>query len=73
MLRHWKRKLQFIVELHKKIICINGLILAGKHCVVYCETLNILGVKFLCFNENDIIAHFNFGIHILWLKIVKKI
>ena len=40
----------------------------------YCKTLNIRGVKFLWFNENDIFAHFNFGVHdILWLKIVKKI
>ena len=40
----------------------------------YCKTLNIRGVKFLRFNENNILAHFNFGVHDNpWLKIVKKI
>ena len=41
--------------------------------LLYCKTLNIHGVKFSRFNENDILAHFNFGVHdIVWLKIVKK-
>ena len=40
----------------------------------YCKTLDIRGVKFSRINENDILAHFNFGVHdIIWLKIVKKI
>ena len=28
--------------------------------LVYCKTLNICGIKFLRFTENDILAHFNF-------------
>ena len=41
---------------------------------LYCKTLNIRSVKFLRFNENDILAHFNFGVHVIpWLKKVKKI
>ena len=42
----------------------------------YYITLNIRGVKFSRFIENDILAHFNFGVHcgdILWFMIVKKI
>ena len=41
---------------------------------VYCKTLNICGIKFSRFNENDILPHFNFGGHgISWLQMVKKI
>ena len=32
-------------------------------CTVYGKTLNIRGIKFLRFNENDILAHFNFGVN----------
>ena len=40
----------------------------------YCNNLNIRGIKFSGFNENDILAHSNFGIHeIPWFMIVKKI
>ena len=40
----------------------------------YCKTLNIRCVRFSWFDDNDILAHFNFGVNdILWLKIVKKI
>ena len=42
--------------------------------LVYPKTLNIRCVKILQFNENDILAHFNFGAHdILCLKTVKKV
>ena len=35
---------------------------------------NIRDVNFPRFNEQDILAHFNFGVHdIPWLKMVKKI
>ena len=41
---------------------------------VYCKTLNICGIRFSRFTENDILAHFNFGIHdISWIQIVKKV
>ena len=41
---------------------------------MYCKTLNIYGIKFLRFIENDILAYFNFGGHdILWLQTLKKI
>ena len=40
----------------------------------YCKTLNICGIKFSLCTENDILAHFNFGVHDTpWLQIVKKI
>ena len=49
-------------------------ILALARIYKYCKPLNIRGLKFLGFNENDILVYFNFGIHnISWLKIVKKI
>ena len=35
------------------------------------KTLNICDIKISRFNENDILAHFNFDIP--WLQIVKKI
>ena len=39
----------------------------------YCKTLNICGIKFSRFNENNILEYFNFGGHdIPWLQIVKK-
>ena len=42
--------------------------------LVFYKTLNICGIKISRFNENDILAHFNFGNHdIPWLQIVKKI
>ena len=30
---------------------------------IYCNTHNIYGIRFLRFNENDILAYFNFGSH----------
>ena len=40
----------------------------------YCKALNICGIKFSRFNENDVRAHFNFGVYnLLWLYVVKKI
>ena len=42
--------------------------------LAYCKTLNVCGIKFSRFNENDILAYFNFGGHdIPWLQMVKKI
>ena len=36
--------------------------------------LNICGIKCSRFNENDLLVHFNFGVHeIPWFQIVKKI
>ena len=29
----------------------------------YCKSLNISGVEFSRFNENNILVHFNFGVH----------
>ena len=29
----------------------------------YCETLNICCIKFSWSSENEILAHFNFGVH----------
>ena len=50
------------------------LTIPNKKVTRYCKTLNIHGVKFSLFNENDILSHINFGIHdILWLKIIRKI
>ena len=41
---------------------------------MYCKTLNIRSVICLRFNENDILAHFNFWVHdIILLKEVKKV
>ena len=41
---------------------------------MYCKTFNIWGIKFSQFNENDIMAYFNFGDDdIPWLQMVKKI
>ena len=45
---------------------------------MYFKTLNqisnLCGIKFSQFNENDILVHFNFGIHdIPWLQIAEKI
>lgn len=40
----------------------------------YCKTLNIFGVRFSRFNENDLLGHFNFGVNdIPWLQIVEMI
>ena len=37
------------------------------------ENYCICGIKFSPFNENDILAHFNFRINdVSWLQIVKK-
>ena len=47
---------------------------AGSQIIKYCKTLNICGIKFSRFNENDILAQFDFGVYdILWLQIVQKI
>ena len=48
----------------------------GGSLFTYCKTLNICGIIFLQFIENDILAYFNFVIHdIPWLKmpVVKKL
>ena len=43
------------------------------HVLVGFTVLNICGIKFSRFTENDILAHFNFGVHdIPWLQIEKK-
>ena len=40
----------------------------------FVKTLNICGIKYLRFNEYDILAYFNSGGHdIRWLQIVQKI
>ena len=39
----------------------------------YCKMLNIRGIKFSRFNENNILAYFNFDGHdIPWFQMVKK-
>ena len=38
-----------------------------------CQALNICGIKFSQFPENDILAHSNFGAHYIpWFQILKK-
>ena len=42
-------------------------------CSKVLKTLNICGIKFSRFNENDILVYFNFvGHDIPWFQIVKK-
>ena len=52
----------------------NCLLIRVAYMKRYCTTLNIRGVNFLRYFENDKLAHFNFGVHdIPWIKVVKKI
>ena len=56
----------FVTKLHDMSIRSNQ--------IKNCNTLNIYGIKFSRFNENDILTYFNFGGQdVLWLQIVKKI
>ena len=32
-------------------------------CKTFCKTINICGINFLRFNDNDILTYFNFGCH----------
>ena len=61
---------QFVpVKLMSPVVNASMLIL-----VLYCKTLYICGIKFSRFNDNDVLAYFNFGGHDLpWLQIVKKV
>ena len=40
--------------------------------IMYCKTLDICGIKFLRFDENDILAHFNFDMPLLQLVFKRK-
>ena len=45
-----------------------------KYTSKYSKTLNISGIKFSRFNENDKLTYYNVGGHdIPWIQIVKKI
>ena len=47
--------------------------MSGYVTLHYCKTLNICGNKLSRFNDNDVLAYFNFGGHDLpWLQIDSK-
>ena len=39
--------------------------ICGGFIRTYCEILNMCGINFLWLNENDVLAHFNFGVHVM--------